>query len=218
MAFRGWPQEAFEFYEELEANNDRDWWLAHKATYDTAVKAPMDELMAAAADEFGPMRLFRPNRDVRFSKDKSPYKTAAAAMTATDGAACYVQLSSEGLMVGGGQYHLASDQLTRFRDAIADDDTGTALGQICDDLRSDGYEIAAAETLKTAPRGWDKDHPRIDLARMKGMVVLTHLPRARWMSTAKALGRITDVWRDGEALFDWLDANVGPSTLPQGRR
>ena len=122
MAFRGWPQEAFEFYEELEANNDRDWWLAHKATYDSAVKAPMEELMAAVADEFGPMRLFRPNRDVRFSKDKSPYKTAAAAMTATEGAACYVQLSSEGLMVGGGQYHLASDQLTRFRDAIADDD------------------------------------------------------------------------------------------------
>ena len=218
MAFRGWPAEAFAFYEELEANNAKPWWQEHKATYDEAVKAPFEELLDAVADEFGPMKLFRPYRDVRFSADKTPYKTAAAAMTDTDGASYYVQLSADGLFVGAGMYHLATDQLARFRDAIADDDTGTTVAAITDDLAGDGYELGAAETLKTAPRGWDVEHPRIELARRKGLVMAKAFGRAKWQSTAKALDRITGVWHDAEPMNDWLDVNVGPTTQDRRRR
>lgn len=217
MGFKGWPAEAFDFYAELEANNNRTWWQDHRETYDHAVRGPFEELMASVEDEFGPLRMFRPYRDTRFSADKSPYKTAAAAMTDTGGAAYYVQLSAEGLFVGGGMYHLAPDQLRRWRDAIADDDAGPTVVAITADLSADGYEIGAAETLTTAPRGWDKAHPRIELARLKGLVMSRSFPRAAWQSSAKAHERITGVWQDAQPMIDWLDANVGPSNQPARR-
>ena len=215
MAFTGWPAEAFEFYEELERNNNRTWWLAHKDRYDTAVRAPFDELAAATEEEFGTFRVFRPNRDVRFSKDKSPYKTTAAGMSESEGGAShYVQISAEGLFVGAGMYHLASDQLQRWRDALLDDRAGRKITTITEKLSAAGYEVGAAEHLKTAPRGWDKDHPRIELARQKGLIISRDFGRAKWQSSRSALGRIVEVWRDALPLCDWLDAHVGPSELP----
>ena len=215
MSFKGWPAEAFEFYEELEANNRRAWWQAHRDVYDSIVKAPFGELGVAVADEFGPLHLFRPNRDVRFSKDKSPYKTAAAAMTESEGgSAYYVQLSSEGLMVGAGMYHFERDQLERFRQALLDDKPGGRIVGITDELTRQRYEVTASSTLKTAPRGWHRDHPRIALARLKGLVIAKTFPRARWQATAAALGRIVGVWRDAAPMITWLDEVVGPSTIP----
>src|SRR3954451_9103578 len=79
MAFRGWPMAAIDFFDGLEEDNSREYWLTHKAVYDEAVRAPMEELLAELADEFGESKIFRPNRDVRFSADKSPYKTNIAA-------------------------------------------------------------------------------------------------------------------------------------------
>lgn len=219
MNFQGWPADAFDFYVELEANNRRAWWQSHREVYERTVREPFEALMAAVEAEFGTMRMFRPNRDVRFSKDKSPYKTAAAAMTETaGGAAYYVQLSAEGLFVGAGMYHMAPDQLQLFRAALLDEPNGAAIAEVADALASGGYEIGAAETLKTAPRGWDRDHPRIELARRKGLTMARTFDRAKWMSTPKAIDRITAVWRDARAMNDWLDVNVGPSTAPPPER
>jgi uncharacterized protein (DUF2461 family) len=135
-----------------------------------------------------------------------------------DGAAtCYVSLSAEGLFVGAGMYHLMPDQLARFRDAVADDATGSTVAEIAADLEGDGYELGAAESLKSAPRGWDPAHPRIELVRRKGLVTMRSFPRAKWQSTAKALDRITGVWNDAAPLNDWLEVNVGPTTMARGR-
>jgi uncharacterized protein (TIGR02453 family) len=215
VTFRGWPVEAFDFFDELEGNNNRAWWLEHRDVYDRAIKAQFDALSALVTDEFGELHLFRPNRDVRFSKDKSPYKTAAAAMTEREGGSTYyVQISAEGLLAGSGMYHLARDQLQRFRDALADDRTGSQIATITSELEGSGYPVGAIEELKTAPRGWKADHPRIALARRKGLVVRRSFPRAKWQSTAKALDRIVDVWRAAEPMNSWLDAYVGPSEIP----
>lgn len=215
MAFRGWPVEAFEFYARLELDNSRAYWQAHRDTYDTAVKAPFLALSDEVQEKYGPLRLFRPNRDTRFSKDKTPYKTAAAAMTESDGGASYyVQVSATGLFVGSGMYHLAPDQLERFRAALDADRTGKAIERVVGDLRAKKYEIAAAETLKSAPRGVAKDHPRIELLRMKGLVMARTMPLAGWAHTAKALERITAVWDDAKPMNAWLERHVGPSTLP----
>src|SRR5438552_9962360 len=101
MAFRGFPPEAISFYEGLEADNSKTYWTAHKDVYERAVKEPMEALCAELDGEFGPLRMFRPYRDVRFSKDKSPYKTAAAAANeAEHGDVYYLHLSSSGLFVG----------------------------------------------------------------------------------------------------------------------
>ena len=139
MTFRGWPADAFDFYQGLEADNSKTYWQANKARYEESVKAPFEALLAELDEEFGPFRLFRPYRDVRFSKDKSPYKTAAAASSEGErGTGLYVQLSAAGLMVGSGYYHMASDQLGRFRDAVDDEADGEAIVAICAALEKAG--------------------------------------------------------------------------------
>ena len=100
MAFSGWPDEAVEFYEGLEADNTRAYWQDHRATYRRDVKGPMEALLAELAGDFGPGRLFRPYRDVRFSRDKSPYKLNCAAHLPGG----YISFSADGLFVGSGLY------------------------------------------------------------------------------------------------------------------
>lgn len=210
MAFRGWPVEAIEFFEGLEADNSKAYWQANKDIYERCVKKPMEDLLAELAPEFGAPRLFRPYRDVRFSKDKSPYKTNIAALVGEFG---YVSLSAEGLGAGAGMVHLAPDQLERFRQAVDDERTGPALEAVVGALRKLGHECGPHEALKTAPRGYSKDHPRIELLRAKGIITWRQWPPAAWLGTAKAKSRVADVIRTSTPLHQWLAENVGPTTL-----
>ncbi len=215
MAFRGFPPEAIAFYEGLEADNSRGYWQAHRPTYDGAVRGPMQEMLDELAPEFGQFRIFRPNRDVRFGADKSPYKTAiGCASEGEGGTTYYVQLSSSGLLAGSGYYHMASDQLTAFREALDDERRGSKCAQVAADLAKAGYDLTAMNELKTAPRGYPRDHPRIELLRRKGLVAMRSWPVAKWLSTKAAKDRVAGAWRDAGELTAWLDANVGPSTLP----
>ena len=215
MAFRGWPVEAVEFFEGLEADNSRSYWRANKDLYESAVKGPMEELLAELAPEFGEPRLFRPYRDVRFSRDKSPYKTNIAAVLGGFG---YVELSSTGLAAGGGAVHLAPDQLDRYRRAVDDEGTGTALQEIVASIETRGHQCGPHDALKTAPRGYPRDHPRIGLLRAKGLIVWHHWPPAAWLGTAKAKDRLAEVIRAAQPLNRWLADHVGPTTLePDGR-
>ncbi|MGH9209634.1 MAG: DUF2461 domain-containing protein [Acidimicrobiales bacterium] len=221
MSFDGFGSGTSAFFEELAANNTRDWWLANKSRYEADVRAPLEYLLADLADEFGEAKVFRPNRDTRFSADKTPYKTAAAAVIGdVNGSAStlYVQISADGLTVGGGCYHPARDQLTRLREAIAADQTGRELEAIAADLERASGELASPEQLKTAPRGYAADHPRIELLRMKGIVAMFEHPPAPWLHTEKAKDTVATDWRVVGPLNAWLDANVGPSTLPDPRR
>src|SRR5437588_4547668 len=127
MAFEGWPAAAVEFYDGLLADNSKSYWVAHKATYDDCVLRPMQELLAELEPEFGAGKIFRPYRDVRFSADKSPYKTAIGATLAGGG---YVQLSADGLAAGSGMYDLRGESLERFRQAVADDKSGAQVQAI----------------------------------------------------------------------------------------
>ncbi|HEY7440267.1 MAG TPA: DUF2461 domain-containing protein [Acidimicrobiia bacterium] len=214
VGFKGWPKDALDFYVGLEADNSKAYWQAHKAVYDECVKVPLLALSGEIEKEFGPLHVFRPNRDVRFAKDKSPYKTAAAAVTESEGGASfYVQMSSEGLYAGSGYYHLMPDQLERFRAAVDDDRSGRKLASAVAALRKQRYEVAARESLQRAPRGMPADHPRVELLRMKGIHVGRAFGAPAWLHTAKALGRITDAWRDAAPVNRWLDRHVGPSTI-----
>jgi uncharacterized protein (TIGR02453 family) len=215
VVFRGWPEAALDFYAGLEADNSKSYWQAHKDTYEACVRQPFVELGAAVAAEFGPLRMFRPHRDVRFSKDKSPYKTAAAAVTeGAGGASYYVQLSAAGLFVGSGYYVFAPDQLERWRAAVDDRRTGARFAAEVDGLRARGYEIGGYEVLTRAPRGFPADHPRIELLRHKGLIAARAFPPARWLHGRGAQERIVRVWRDASGLHRLLDRHVGPSTLP----
>jgi len=216
--FHGWPAEAITFFEGLEANNTKSYWVEHLDQYNDTVKGPMLALADEVADEFGPLHLFRPYRDVRFSKDKTPYKTAIGAVTEGEGGEVYyVQLSATGLMSASGYHMMASDQIARFREAVDDDKAGPELESILAALRKKGYEIGG-EALKTAPRGYPRDHPRVELLRYKGVTAAKTYPPAAWLATRAALKRITDVWRGTQPLSRWLVAQVGPSTEPPPER
>lgn len=205
MAFRGWPIEAVEFYEGLEADNSKVYWQDHRETYERHVKAPMDELLAELADEFGPGTMFRPHRDVRFSADKSPYKTTCAARIG----AGYVSFSAEGLSAGSGLYMPDRAALQGFRAAVDDPVSGVELADIVSDLRDSGYQITAHDVLKTAPRGYSTDHPRIELLRHKGIAMMKSWPVGAWLGTRKAKDRVITTLRAAAPLERWLDRYVG---------
>src|ERR687892_568771 len=144
MLFEGFGEGAVRLYEDLAANNTRDRWRANKAWYERDVRAPLEHLLEDLRGEFGEAKVFRPNRDTRFSTDKSPYKTAAAAVIgqAHGGiGTLYLQVSADG-------------PLARLRAAIADDKTGPELEEIVAEIRRGGGEVGAHEELKTAPRGY----------------------------------------------------------------
>jgi uncharacterized protein (TIGR02453 family) len=209
VTFKGWPVEAIEFFEGLEADNSKTYWTANKSVYEDAVRAPMEALLQQLTAEFGPGKVYRPYRDVRFSADKTPYKTAIAASNERG----YVQLSSQGLAAATGYWHMARDQLVRYRAAVDDKRKGAALEAITVALRKARYTVGGAG-VRTAPRGYKADHPRIELLRFTDMTVWREWPPAAWLGTAKAADRIVKVWRDAAPLTDWLDEYVGPSTEP----
>lgn len=204
MAFTGWPIEAVEFYEGLQADNSKVYWQRHKRSYDECVRAPMEQLLAELADEFGPGKLFRPYRDVRFSADKTPYKTNCAAQLGLG----YVAFSADGLSVGAGLYQPDPAALRRYRAAVDDDSSGSELVSIVAELHRAGFETMAHEVLKTAPRGFAKDHPRVELLRHKGIATMkTWLPAA-WLGTAAAKDRVLAGLRTAGPLTAWLNRYV----------
>ncbi|MEY2402823.1 MAG: hypothetical protein QOD38_374 [Acidimicrobiaceae bacterium] len=215
MTFKGWRAEAIEFFEALETDNSKTFWHAHKSVYEQEVKRPMQELLDELADEFGEGKIFRPNRDIRFSLDKSPYKTNIAGTLSKGG---YISLSAEALGVGSGMYMPMPDQLERLRRAVADDRTGKQIEKLVDAVRAKGIEVSAHEELKTAPKGYPKDHPRIELLRMKGMITWRQWPIAAWVGTAKAKQRIVDVLHAAKPINAWLDKHVGPSLAQRDGR
>ena len=204
MAFTGWPVEAVEFYEGLQADNSKVYWQAHKAVYEKHVRGPMEELLSELADEFGPGKLFRPYRDVRFSADKAPYKTTCAATLGRG----YVSFSADGLSAGGGLYMPDTATLQRYRTAVDRDKSGQQLAEIVAALHDAGYQTMAHEVLKAAPRGFPKDHPRIELLRHKGIAMMKTWPVGAWLGTAKARDRVVSTLRDGVPLDDWLTRYV----------
>ena len=214
MAFSGWPAEAFEFFEGLEADNTKSYWTEHKPLYERVVRGPTQALLDEVANEFGEGRIFRPYRDVRFSADKSPYKENIAAVSyRPDGGVHYLSLSSAGLFAATGYYQPASDQLDRYRRAV-DGPGGGELEKIVAALERGKYDVGG-EILKRAPRGYPADHPRARLLRHKGVTMGRSFAPARWMGTAKAKDRVTEVWRAGSPLNAWLQTHVGPSDSPR---
>lgn len=206
MTFNGWTDAVLDFYEGLEVDNTKAYWQSHKSVYEEQVLGPMKALLAELSEEFGEPKVFRPHRDIRFSADKTPYKTQTGATLGGHG---YVQLSADGLAVASGTYVFAPDQLARYRRAAALDLTGEALARIVDNARAAGLTITAASTLTTAPRGYPRDHPRIELLRMKGLVTWQQWPIEPWLATAEAKHKIVSVLRDSLPLVQWLDLHVG---------
>jgi uncharacterized protein (TIGR02453 family) len=207
--FDGWPPAATEWFTGLEVDNSRAYWTANREVYEAAVRSPMEALLAEVADEFGSGKVFRPYRDVRFSVDKSPYKTHTAAVIERSPAGVYyVEVSADGLLAGAGYHAMARDQLERFRGAVDEPRAGARLEAIWSALAGAGFGFHG-EVLKTAPRGFSRDHPRIELLRRKDAVVVADLPTGPALRRRIALDHVTTTWRAAADLLAWLDRHVG---------
>ncbi len=214
MTFTGFPDEGLVFYEGLEADNSKAYWTQHRDSYEAHVRAPFLALLEELSPEFGTPKLFRPYRDVRFSSDKTPYKThQGAVLRGADGVlgAWYVQLSAEGLMVAGGVWRLESDQVARYRRAVADGVQGPRLVEVVRRLTGAGYEIGG-DRLTRVPKGFDvEDDERTDLLRHRSLHGLRRWEPAGWLHERGALERVRTAWRDFVPLNRWLADNVGPT-------
>ena len=208
MQFTGFPVAALDFYDDLEVDNTKSFWEAHKEVYATSVKAPMQALCAALEPEFGTAKIFRPYRDVRFAKDKTPYKTHQGAFVAAGPSmGWYVELSPRGVRVGAGFYEAAGERLAAIRDAIDDDKTGPALRRALAPLQTGGFEIGCAQ-LKTSPRVYDADHPRIALLRHKQIIAGKPYGFEKVIHTPEVLEMVRADWRSLKPLVSWLTKAV----------
>jgi uncharacterized protein (TIGR02453 family) len=203
--FGGWKGDFRGYFLGLRANNNKQWFEAHRRQYEDDVKAPLVALLADLEPEFGPARrVSRPNRDIRFSSDKSPYKLNVYADVERGG---YVALDAEGLVAAGGRYMVDDAQLKRLREAVAADRTGKALVDIVAALRKKGYEVEGQD-LKRVPAPYPQDHARADLLRHKRLFYWKRWPVEPWIATARARERVAQVWRDGADLERWMQKNV----------
>lgn len=203
--FRGFPREAFTFWTKLAKNNNRDWFQANKDVYERACRQPLQALVNDLKPLYGGGKISRINRDMRFARGQSPYKDYIAAGVGNS----YISLSKQGVWVGTGMYKPEPAALARFRAAVADDGSGTALAELVRGLRRKRYDVSTHDTVASAPKGYDADHPRIELLRMKD-IYAGKLLTPDTLASPRALERVTRVMKDTEPLAAWLRKHVGP--------
>src|SRR5260370_27724759 len=216
IRFAGWPKPALQFFHGLKRDNSKAFFEAHRQVFEEQVRQPMEALLAELEQDLGPdleVKIFRLNRDLRFSPDKRPYKEHLGAYVSGPRASgLYLQVSDDGLYLAIGSHEMAADQLTRFRDAVAGKD-GEKLARTVAALRKDGYEVTEP-SFKRVPAGYPADHPRGDLLRCKGLMASRHWKPGPWLQTVEAKERVRQAIKDSKPLTGWLDTQVCPSREP----
>src|SRR5258708_9673947 len=204
-AFGGWKGDCKGFFLGLRLNNSKAYVESHREQYENDVKAPMVALLADLEEEFAAARLSRPNRDIRFSADKSAYKTNIYASTSAGG---YVALDAEGFVVGGGRYIMDPAQLATFRKAVAAKASGEKIAAIVAALRKKGYGVEGQE-LKRVPSPHPQEHPRGELLKHKRLFYWRRWKIEPWIATPKARDRARQAWHEGADLEAWLARHLG---------
>jgi len=223
--FEGFADRDGRFFRALARNQRRDWFELHRREYEEGWLAPMKALLDEVRERIdgffprhplGDPKVFRIYRDVRFSKDKSPYKTHIGGYVAIEGAgqgpsapaALYFHVGVGEVFVAAGQYMMDPRQLARFREAVLDDRQGAELGTILRKLTRGGFTVGSHDVLQRVPRGLDPAHPRAELLKRKGLIVtFPDLPRKLLVSRALVDWLATHT-RRVVPLVEWL-ASVG---------
>ena len=201
--FEGFPKQATTFFAGLAKNNNRDWFQAHKETYEQAVREPMKALVGALEPHLGRASISRINRDNRFFKNRPPYKTHIAAGVGR----YYLSISAMGLYIGSGLYRPDSATLERLRAAIDRDDAGRELAKIVSALRRKSYQVDTHERLASVPRGYAKDHPRAELLQMKDIHAGRLIAPGPELSRRQALDSITRTMNELKPFIGWLTSH-----------
>jgi len=201
--FRGWPEGCQRFFIGLELDNSKKYFEANRRTYEESVRGPMAALLDSLKPDYGDGKIFRANRDIRFSKDKSPYKTNIAATIGMGEKGGYISLDARSFTVATGRYMLSPEELTKFRKKVASESAGALLAAIVKKLERSGYDIGGEE-LKRVPAGFPQDHPREALLRRKALYAWKNFGLQPWLGTAAARKQVVKVWSDAEPLNEWF--------------
>ena len=209
---QGFSPAAWAFFDGLEEDNSRAYWTAHADVFEAEVKAPLAALVASLPKAYQPFRVFRMHRDLRFSADKSPYKTQHSAIHTHQGLDHYLQVSAAGLLVATGIYWMERDQLQRFREAVDDEASGTALDRLLRRLERAGTVDVdhGVGTLKTAPQGYPRDHRRIRWLRQRGLIATAGLAGPELADGEAVRAFVLDVFATARPMNRWLAEQVGP--------
>jgi uncharacterized protein (TIGR02453 family) len=219
--FEGFGLNVRKWFKGLEGDNSRGYFTANRDFFEESVRGQMDALLVELSHTFGgEVKMFRQNRDIRFSADKSPYKTNTYGILRGSEIAAqglYASISADGLVAGSGYHMMARDQLDRFREAVDDDRRGAELAELVARAEKAGLEVWG-RSVATAPRGYPKDHERIELLRRKSLALGARLKFGRGISRADGLQFVTKMWRAAADVTGWLDGHVGATTTPTDRR
>ena len=209
--FEGFGPDTLAFLRELREHNEKRWFDANRERYERWVRGPMQALVGELEGLFGPGRLFRPYRDLRFTKDKRPYKESVAATVGGRDAvaARYLHLNAEHLFVAAGAHRLSGTALQSYRRAVETETGGGELARIRDELAEKGY-VLGGTSLKRAPRGVSPDHPRLDLLKHTGATIQRAYPVGAWLyDPDTVLPRVIETFADAEPLLAWAHAHLG---------
>jgi uncharacterized protein (TIGR02453 family) len=224
-SFSGFADPSCKFWKNLAKHQDKAWYEAHKAEHKEGWEAPMKALLEEVRDkldraypdcDLAEPKLFRIHRDVRFSKDKSPYKTNVSGCLyvntgvgkATDvPAPLYLQIGTD-TFSGAGLYMMDPAQLEKFRAAVLEDKKGKELASLVGKLEKTGYEPVAHDKLKKVPRGMDPDHPRAELLKMKGLTVTFPKLTAKDIGSRDLVGVLVGHGKQVAPLVRWLTYTV----------
>jgi uncharacterized protein (TIGR02453 family) len=214
VLFEGFGPHALEFFERLSVDNTKAFWLANRPQFEAEIAEPLHALAGELSRKFGEPKVFRPYRDVRFSADKTPYKEHASLGFFEGKGGLYFQISPEGLLLAGGMYEPARDQLERFRDLQDDPKDIRSLDALLPQLAEAGYPLGEGAPLKTAPRGRSVEHPRIDLLRRTMLTISHTFDPEPWFFERELLDHVTGGFGVIGRWNAWLAEHVGPSEKP----
>jgi len=220
--FEGFADREARFFRALAKNQNREWFAQHRAEYEEGWNAPMRALLTEVRERLAPLyrhedlaapKVFRIHRDVRFSKDKAPYKTHIGgylALAGTGGAgpsataALYFHVAADELFAASGQYMMDGEQLRRFRAAVVDGKRGKQLATLVAKLARAGFTVGSYEQLQRVPRGFDPEHPQADLLRRKGLIVSFPAPSRSLLVSRKLVDWLASQAKPTVPLVEWL--------------
>ncbi len=212
-SFRGFPPEAVRFLEDLEANNDRDWFKANRSRHQEYLVEPALALADDLAD-FGEPHVFRPWNDTRFHMRPPIKEHLGMTLGYGGGGGYYLEISLDGLLVAAGLHHPARDQLERIRRGIDTPRTASALKRAIASASDAGLKLVDPE-LTRAPRGYPADHPELDLLRRKSLTVSRRHELRGWVHKPEAGRRVRALLEGATPLVEWLRGHVGPPQQPR---
>lgn len=220
MPFDGFPKSTLPFFKDLAQHNEKAWFDAHRAAWDEEIAPAMlalcEELSQRLAKAMPRLTfvprvggsLYRLNRDTRFSKDKSPYKTHVAALLWEGGEkhaspGVYLHVAPGEVIFGGGLYVFDEAQLDRYRKRVVHERAGEALAAAVKKAEKAGLALGGEKTARP-PRGVRPDHPQAELSKHKGLVAAKTLAPGAWLHGPEAADRAEEIARAYLPLHQWL--------------